>query len=90
MKKSILIILFCGSVIFGQAGYAPYDHPVYDFLERMHVMHIIQGYDSFELPKSRKEIAGYLDSLRLHQNKMNQVDKDLLADFISEYEYDVD
>ncbi|MFH1197660.1 MAG: hypothetical protein V1720_18315 [bacterium] len=90
MKKILFLLLIWSGSVFSQAGYICFDHPVYDFLERMNVLHIIQDYDSAELPKSRKEIAGFLGTIKDNKNLLNQVDKDLLADFLSEFEYDVE
>ena len=73
--------------IFAQDDYIPVDHPVYDFLERMESLHIISGYNSFELPKPRSEIAGYLKQVIKNKNKLSKEDAEILKDFESEFEF---
>lgn len=76
-------------LIFAQAEYIPYDHPVYDFLNRMDSRHIISNYNSFELPKTRGQIAGYLKEVILSTDLLDNVDRAFLEDFKTEFEFDL-
>ena len=73
--------------IFAQDDYIPVNHPVYDFLERMESLHIISGYNSFELPKPRSEIALYLKQVIKNKNKLSKEDAEILKDFETEFEF---
>jgi hypothetical protein len=87
MKKFFVIFfLFC-AFIFAQDDYVPVGHPIYDFLDRMEALHFISGYNSFELPKPRQEIAYYLKEIIKHKNELNNVDYKMLQDFETEFEF---
>ncbi len=88
-KITLLIILFFSILTFAQVGYIPVDDEIYLFLERMQTLDIIDNYNSFELPKTRKEIAGYLSKIILRINDLDKIDQLKLNDFISEFEYDL-
>ena len=89
MKKLIPIFLFLSISIVAQTEYVPSANPVYDFLERMESQLIIQDYNSFEIPKTRKEIAGYIKQVIKNENKLDEVDKKILKDLEIEFEYDL-
>ena len=75
--------------IFSQTEYVSSTNPVYDFVERMETLQIINDYNSFELPKTRGEIAGYLKQIIKNENKLDDVDKKILQDLKVEFEYDL-
>ena len=91
MKRYLLLLLIYLSIcdLFAQVGYIDYNHPVYVFLDRMDSQNIIQGYDQFELPKTRKEIVYYLKIVNANSTKLNEVDIQILSDFLTEFEYDL-
>ena len=82
MKKFILLFLLFSVQLFCQLEYVQVDHRVYDFLERMNYNHLIENYNSFERPKSRKEIAGYLVEVNGNKAALSAVDKELLQRFL--------
>ena len=43
--------------LFAQAEYVDVANRVYEFLERMNNLQLIENYNSFETPKTRNEIA---------------------------------
>lgn len=89
MKKFILIYLILTASIFSQTEYVSSTNPIYDFLDRMETLQIIDHYDSFEIPKTRGEIADYLKQIIKNENKLDNADEKILQDFIIEFEYDL-
>lgn len=86
MKKFLRILFIFPAVsIFAQIGYVEYDHPVYTYLERMKTEHIISDYNSFELPKTRKNIGKWLNEIISRKNQLSPVDRKILGDFIEEF-----
>ncbi|MDR3666745.1 MAG: hypothetical protein P4L35_07880 [Ignavibacteriaceae bacterium] len=88
MKKYLMVLLF-SSVLIAQTEYVPVNHTVYSFLDRMDALGIITGYNSFELPKTRHEVASFIKEVDLLQNKLDAVDKSILNDLKTEFEYDL-
>ena len=90
MKKIILIILFLASSAYAQVGYVNIEHPVYDFLERMQSYQIIENYDPFELPLSRKDVVNYIKIVKNEKDRLSSIDSDILNDLIVEFKFDID
>ena len=88
MKKYLIVLLF-SSVLFAQTEYVPVSNNVYTFLERMDALGIISGYNSFELPKTRHEIASFIKEVDFQKNKLDGVDHSILDDLKTEFEYDL-
>ena len=88
MKKYLLIIFFANS-LSAQIGYVKYNHPVYDFLERMGAIHLVNDFDPFEIPKSRKEISDYIKEVKSNENKLSNIDRKILSDLLIEFEFDI-
>jgi|SRR5690554_478553 len=89
MIKKFLFLLFLPTVLWGQAEYVTAGNPVYEFLERMDALQVISNYNSFEVPKSRGEIGKYLKEIISKENKLDDVDKKILNDFKTEFEYEI-
>ncbi|MDR3610513.1 MAG: hypothetical protein P4L27_08130 [Ignavibacteriaceae bacterium] len=87
--KQILLLLLFGSVLYAQTEYVPVNHKVYTFLERMDALGIISNYNSFELPKTRHEIASYIKTADSLKDKLDGVDRSILNDLQTEFEYDI-
>lgn len=88
--KYIIFILIAFTVsLSAQSEYVPYSHPVYDFLERMEVLRIISGYNSFEKPQTRKKTAGYIMQVIKKKEELNSVDRGILEDLTNEFEYEL-
>lgn len=66
------------------------DHPVYNFLERMQSYHIIDDYDPFELPLTRKEVVSFIKLIQTKHKDLSNIDKDILNDLIVEFSFDID
>lgn len=75
--------------VYAQTEYVPADNRVYDFLERMETLQIIPGYNSFEIPKTRGEIAGYLKKVIRYKSTLDKGDKEFLDDLQTEFEYEL-
>lgn len=82
----VVIIIFTANP---QAEYVRIDNPVYDFLERINNIIPIENYSQFELPKTRTDISNYLKQIIINSNKLDYVDKKLLEDFKSEFEFEL-
>ncbi len=91
MKLTLIIsfLLIIYSVSFAQTEYVPVDNRVYEFLVRMETLQIIPDYNSFEIPKTRKEIAAYLETVISHQQKLDEQDKKYISDLEVEFEYEL-
>ena len=89
--RIIFFILFFSATInlFAQTEYVLASNPVYNFLERMETLHIIQRYNSLEIPKPRNEISAYLKEIITNREKLDNADKRLLIDFEAEFELEL-
>ena len=88
MKKYLIILLF-SSFLYAQTEYVSVNNNVYTFLERMDALEIITNYNSFELPKTRHEIASYIKEADIQRDMLDAVDQSMLEDFKTEFEYDL-
>lgn len=86
---SIIIVVFISTLTNAQVGYISVDDEVYNYLERMNTLGIIDDYNSFELPKSRAEITKHLIEISTKQKKIDAIDKKKLVDFVNEFELDI-
>lgn len=93
-----LILQFCNLVIlqfvlsisiFAQAEYVDANNPVYDFLNRMETLGLIEHYNPFEVPKSRGEIGSYLREIITNEQKLDKADQKILKDLKTEFEYEI-
>lgn len=85
----LLLFFFAASgSLFSQIELVPLSNPVYDFLDRMFTNKIIDNYSSSMSPISRRETAGFLETVNSKRNKISKTDKDLLEYFLTEFEYD--
>lgn len=85
----IFLILCINIISYGQAEYVPYNHPVYDFLERMDALQIISDYNSLERPKTRNQISNYLKQVIENADLLENTDRGILEDYKSEFEYEL-
>ncbi|MBL8006292.1 MAG: hypothetical protein JNJ56_02080 [Ignavibacteria bacterium] len=74
---------------FSQAELIDIKNPVYSFLKRMELMKIIPGYDSYNIPYSRKEVAVYLLEIEKSSGKITETDRKLFRDYKTEFEFDM-
>jgi len=89
IKYFVLLLFFCTSLTFAQAEYVPSDHSVYEFLNRMDSYHLLNNFNSFERPFTRSQIARHLSAVIPNQNELTQIDRDILRDYITEFEFDL-
>jgi len=90
LKKLVFIFVFITSALYSQIGYVNVEHPVYDFLERMQSYQIIDNYDPFELPLSRKDVVNFIKTIDDKRNDLSRIDSDILNDLIVEFKFDID
>lgn len=85
-----LIIVFSAAFnILAQVEYVQSDNKVYNFLDRMENLNIIERYNSFELPKTRKDISKFLIAVKENESLLDNIDKKILTDLLQEYEFDI-
>ncbi len=90
MKKIILLLtIISTSVLSAQIGYVEISNPIYTYLDRMQSLHIIENYNSFEIPKTRKEITKHLRMIVNEKGKLNSIDAKTLNDFLIEFGFDL-
>ncbi|MCB9250042.1 MAG: hypothetical protein H6613_16610 [Ignavibacteriales bacterium] len=59
-RKYILLFTLLPTIMFAQVGYVPVEDEIYNYLIRMNTLGIIENYNEFEIPKTRKDISSYL------------------------------
>ena len=89
MKKILLVTLFLTSIISAQIGYVEVSNPIYNYLNRMQSLHLIENYNSFEIPKTRSEITKYIKEIVVVKDKLNLIDAQTLNDFLVEFNFDL-
>ena len=87
--KIIIFFLVLSFNLFPQAEYVSVSNRIYDFLERMDNLNLVEKYNSFEIPKTRQELADYLKQIISLSNQLDEVDKQMLEDFKIEFEYEL-
>lgn len=80
---------FIQDIALSQAELVDIKNPVYSYLKRMELRKIIPGYDSYNIPLSRKEVAGFLLIIEKSYDKITSTDRKLFRDYQSEFEYDM-
>ncbi|MCB0753487.1 MAG: hypothetical protein KDC52_18590, partial [Ignavibacteriae bacterium] len=87
--KYILLFTLLPTIMFAQVGYVPVEDEIYNYLNRMNTLGIIENYNSFEIPKTRKDISGYLIKIYKNREELDIIDLNKLSDFIIEFEYEL-
>lgn len=86
--KKLLLILFIISGYAQITNYIESNHRVYEFLSRLYIQGVINNYDEFEIPKSKNDVFGYFRQAEKNIEIMNTLDRETLAEFISEFALD--
>lgn len=90
--RKITLILFSvftlSSGLMSQTELVSVENPVYDFLDEVRLAGFLSGYNSSLIPFSRKEIAGYLMSVRTNEKRLPANYRERLDYLLSEFEYD--
>ncbi|NWF88054.1 MAG: hypothetical protein HXY50_01185 [Ignavibacteriaceae bacterium] len=87
--KKIILSLFFALQLLGQAEYVSIENPVYSFLQRMDNLGYLAHYNQFENPKSRGEIAHFLNQVILGGYALDKADQEVLEDLKIEFEYEL-
>lgn len=87
--KKILAAVFITFKVFSQTEYVNVDNRIYDFLERINDLKLIDNYNSFEIPKTRNQISYYLRKIMNKTDRLDEVDLLILEDFKVEFEYEL-
>ena len=91
MRKAafVCIIFIISAPAWGQSENVPATHPVYTFLKRMEVKGLIEQYHDAILPLSRREVAGFLTTIKSNDSTLTEAEKGWLHDYLSEFQYDI-
>lgn len=92
MKRLIflsLVLMITNCKITGQSEFVPAENSVYHFLQKMESLGFISSYNSFEIPKTRKEISQYLIEISQRRTDLRKEDNKYLDDLYVEYEYEL-
>jgi hypothetical protein len=81
------LILVINTTIIAQSGFVDIDHKVYNFFDRMTTLGFLDDYNSFEIPKSSKEIKKNLLNILKNKEKLNYTDNKILEDLVFEFDY---
>ncbi|MBN1300257.1 MAG: hypothetical protein JW995_03495 [Melioribacteraceae bacterium] len=87
LKKIIILFFIPFAITFAQIGYVDVNERVYSFLSRMNTLNLLENYSEFVQPKSAREIASQLITLANKKNLLNPVDKKILDELLTDYEY---
>lgn len=87
IKALVFIVLNSFAVSFSQSIYQDVNSDVYDFLDRMSINGIIEYFGEIK-PLSRFEICSRLNSIDTMDNKLSEIDKDLLKFYLQEYNHE--
>ncbi len=93
LRVSLILLLASGATALAQRELVPVTNPVYQFLFRQELRGAIHGFHWGMLPLSRKDIAGFLDSLQMRAvvgDRLPAADDAWLRDLRVEFSYDLD
>lgn len=93
LRLFLILLLLGAATAVAQRELVPVSNPVYQFLFRQELRGRIHGFQWGMLPLSRKEIAGYLDSLQVRTaagDGLPAADEAWLRDLRVEFSYDLD
>lgn len=85
MKKFFFAVLCFSLSLFSQQEMVGVEHPVYNFLARMEILKVISGYNHFEKPMARMEVAAMLNSASEKKSELSLIDQQMLDDFRKEF-----
>ncbi|MBI4535141.1 MAG: hypothetical protein HY708_02610 [Ignavibacteriae bacterium] len=86
---AVVLSILWTPLLWAQVENVRIDHPVYVFLKRMEVRGIIEQYNDAVLPLSRKEIAGFLQTVQRKTDRLTGAERGWLDDFLSEFQFDI-
>ena len=73
-----------------QVENVPANHPVYDFLKRMHVKRFFTRYFDAIIPMSRSAVVSYLDSIETKRDLIGTAESGYLDEYNQEFAFDRD
>ncbi|MDH7514313.1 MAG: hypothetical protein QHI48_00355 [Bacteroidota bacterium] len=87
LRRAVLITLFVllPGTARTQMEHVPANHPVYDFLDRMHVKQIVTGYSRTILPLERRAITSFLRQIDTRIDELEEGEKSLLLRYRNEF-----
>src|SRR5512143_181690 len=93
LRLLLTLVLAGAATALAQRDFVPVSNPVYQFLFRQELRGTIHGFQWGMLPLSRKEVAGYLDSLQARTiagERLPAADDAWLRDLRVEFSHDLD
>jgi hypothetical protein len=84
----LIALLLWNSRLAAQVGYVNVSNRIYHFLERMQTRGILKDYNSFELPKTKKQIGKWLRRLNAKKNLLGKKDREILTELLKEFYFE--
>ena len=85
-----LFLLLLTGRLFGQAEHVPITNPVYDFLDRMHILGRLPSYSRSALPLDRGDMVDHLRRLLADTSALRGSDLSLLRRYADEFVAEAD
>lgn len=92
MKKYIpviILIFFTVTLRAGNPVSVPYDHPVYEFLDRMETLGLLNDVLDGKRPMARYRVAELLSKIDRNAPNLTAIDRRFLADYLLDFRYEL-
>jgi hypothetical protein len=86
---TVTCLLLAIPVVYAQIEPVQSDHPVYDFLSRMEVKHILPQYHGTVTPIPRQKISGYLSTVHQERERLTRTERQMLDSYRIEFSFDL-
>ncbi len=91
--RVFLFLLLCAAlpmIARGQAEHVEIGHPVYDFLNRLQVRQVVEGFSRTVLPLERKQVTQYLRDAAARSELLSEGERAVLARYTDEFVAEAD
>lgn len=85
-----MVMLLVPWRVSAQAEHVEATHPVYDFLNRLQVRGLVEGYSRASLPLELKQVRALLEQARRPANDLSAVERSVLERYLSEFVLETD
>lgn len=80
-----ILLLFAPVLLQAQAEHIPAAHPVYAWLNRLHVRGVVQGFSRAYLPMELKQIRGFIGQVRERAAELSPSERAILERYEDEF-----
>ena len=84
------LLLLAPSSLRAQAEHVEATHPVYDFLNRLQIRGVVEGYSRASLPLELKQVRSLLEQASRPTNELTAVEHSILERYLSEFVSETD